>query len=201
VRQLDGRALEAVLEQASLALGTQGLLRKLVVPLAQELGLLWQQGEITAAHEHLASAVIRTCLGNLARPYAGSELAPHLVVATPTGQLHELGAVIAAAAATSHGWRATYLGVGLPAIEIAGVAIKSQARAVALSLVYPADDAGLPAELDRLRRHLPAEVAILAGGRAAPAYREVLDRIGAHCAAGLNELYELLDRLRTSRIE
>jgi len=196
VRRLDAHALESELRQASLALGSQGLLRKVIGPLAQAIGQPWQQGEITAAQEHLASAVIRTFLGQLARPYATSELAPNLVVATPSGQLHELGAVIVAAAAAAHGWRITYLGAGLPAAEIAGAAIATRARAVALSIVYPADDAGLPAELDNLRRSLPPEMAILVGGRATPAYHDVIERLGFFAAAQLEDLDDLLDRLR-----
>lgn len=197
VRRLDTEAFEDVLRHASVALGSQGLLRKLIGPLAQEIGQLWQQGEITAAHEHFASAVIRTFLGNLARPFALSESAPNLVVATPAGQLHELGAVIVAAAAAAHGWRVSYLGACLPAAEIAGVAIKNCAKAVALSIVYPTDDAGLPAELESLRRYLPPEVKILAGGRAAAAYSAVLEHIGAQRSAQLEEFYDALDRLRS----
>src|SRR3954453_16918076 len=86
-----------------------------------------------------------------------------LVVATPNGQLHELGALLASAAASNLGWLVTYLGASLPAAEIAGAARQNQARAVALSLVYPEDDQKLEGELFRLRESLPAEVTLLVG--------------------------------------
>lgn len=195
IRRLDAPALEQALERAALELGSQGVLRKLVAPLAQQVGQLWQQGELTVAQEHFATAVIRTFVGNLARPFALPDCAPNLIVATPAGQLHELGAVLVAAAAATLGWRVTYLGVGLPATEIAGAARQNDARAVALSIVYPADDPALPAELASLRRQLPPHVAILTGGRAATAYRATLDRLGAEVLTGLDDFYQALDRL------
>ena len=76
------------------------------------------------------------------------ENAPVLVVATPSGQLHELGALLVGAAAANLGWHVTYLGASLPAAEIAGAALQNRARAVALSLVYPEDDPTLEDELD-----------------------------------------------------
>ena len=196
VQKLDSSALESALNRAETVLGSQGLLQRVVAPLAQKVGDLWREGSITAAHEHFASVVIRAFLGHLARPFAGSEKSPVLLVTTPAGQLHELGALLAAAAASSLGWRVTYLGASLPAAEIAGVAIQNRARAVALSLVYPEDDPGLDAELRRLRELLPRDVALLVGGRAAPAYRAVLEEVGARQMSDLDHLCSTLDELR-----
>ena len=196
VRNLDSRALDEVLTRAEPELGAQGLLQRVIAPLAQTIGDLWRDGSLTAAHEHFAGAVIRIFLGHSARPFAGSESAPGLVVATPTGQLHELGALLAGAAAANLGWRVTYLGASLPAAEIAGVARQHRARAVALSLVYPEDDPALGGELARLRALLPAEAVVLAGGRAAPAYRASLEKVGALLMEDLEQLCVTLDNLR-----
>ena len=121
-----------------------------------------------------------------------------LVVATPAGQVHELGALLVGATAAHLGWQVTYLGASLPAAEIAGAAVQQRARAVALSLVYPEDDLRLPGELTRLREALPAAMTLLVGGRAAPAYREVLDRILAVIIGDLTQLGLTLDGLRRS---
>jgi MerR family transcriptional regulator, light-induced transcriptional regulator len=196
ITALNTRGLEEVLDRAVVALGQHGLLHRLVGPLAGTVGDLWREGVITAAHEHFASAVVRTFLGRNSRPFAGNGEMPLLVVATPAGQLHELGAVMVASAAHDVGWRVLYLGTSLPAAEIAGAAAQNRARAVALSLVYPEDDPHLPAELESLRRYLPEATTIIAGGRAAPAYGAVLNKIGAVRAKGLEELYTHLDALR-----
>ena len=196
VKSLDARALEETLKRGATELGAQGLLQRVVAPLTQTIGDLWREGTITAAHEHFASAVIRIFLGHAAKPFAGAESAPVLVVATPAGQIHELGALLVGAAAANLGWHVTYLGASLPAAEIAGAARQNRARVVALSLVYPEDDPRLEGELTRLRESLPAEVTLLIGGRAMPAYRSVLEKISARQMKDLTHLCSTLDELR-----
>lgn len=196
VKALDSVALENALKRAETELGSQGLLQRVVAPLVQTIGELWRHGTITAAHEHFASAVIRVFLGHASKTFAGTGGAPALVVATPFGQLHELGALLAAAAAANLGWRVTYLGASLPAAEIAGAARQNRAIAVALSLVYPEDDSRLEEELARLRELLPSETLLLAGGRAVPAYRAALDKVGALQIKDLTQLGSVLDELR-----
>jgi len=196
VRRLDGAALEGVLQAGAVELGHQGLLCQLVGPLASALGEHWQRGELTAAHEHFASAHVKGFLSHVTRPFAWREDAPRLVVATPAGQLHELGAVMAASAATNAGWNVTYLGPNLPAAEIAGAARQRRARAVALSVVYPADCDRLPEELRQLRRSLPADTALLVGGRAAGGYASCLRDLGVQLIHDVPGLCAELERLR-----
>jgi DNA-binding transcriptional MerR regulator/methylmalonyl-CoA mutase cobalamin-binding subunit len=195
VPSLDAAALDLVLRQAEVALGGQGVLHRVVAPLARAIGEQWRDGTLTAAHEHFASAVIRLFLSHAARPFAGTAEAPLLVVVTPSGQLHELGALLVAAAAANLGWRVTYLGAGLSAADIAGAVTQSGARAVALSIVYPEDDPQLNVELARLRELLPGTV-ILAGGRAMSGYSSALQKIGALQVGDLGQFGEILDRLR-----
>ncbi|MFM8357224.1 MAG: MerR family transcriptional regulator [Verrucomicrobiota bacterium] len=196
VESMSAEQLEGVLDRASVALGQMRLLNELVVPLVERIGEEWRRGNLKVAHEHIASAVIRTFLGQVARPIAIHPAAPALLVTTPAGQLHELGAVLVAAAATNHGWRVTYAGASLPAEDIASVAQHNRVTAVALSVVHPEDDPSLPTELLRLRRLLPPGVAILAGGRAVGAYRKTLEGLGAVVVTDLIHFTHELDRLR-----
>jgi MerR family transcriptional regulator, light-induced transcriptional regulator len=196
IKALDAVALDDVIRRASSELGALGLLQRLIAPLTQALGELWRAGEITAAHEHFATAAVRVVLGNAANQFGTLSHAPLLVVATPAGQVHEMGALLVAAAAVNFGWRVTYLGPSLPAAEIAGAARLGQARAVALSLVYPVDDPQLEGELLRLREALPLHTALLVGGRAMPAYADVLEKLDAVCIENLAHLGSTLDDLR-----
>jgi methanogenic corrinoid protein MtbC1 len=196
IKSFDAHALDGAFKRAATTLGAQGLLQRVVPPLMQTLGDLWRDGTFTAAHEHFASAVIRIFLGQAAKPFGAMDNAPVLVVATPAGQVHELGALLVGATAANLGWQVTYLGASLPAAEIAGAARQRRARAVALSLVYPEDDPQLEGELKRLREALPAEVALLVGGRAMPAYRAALENLGAVLIENLAHLGLTLDGLR-----
>ena len=197
-QRLDIHDLEQQLERASVALSRHNLLEKLLVPLMQRIGDLWQRGELRPIHEHMASAVVRSFLGSMRAAYHAASSAPQLIVTTPARQLHELGALIAAATAASEGWQVTYLGCDLPAEEIAAAAVQKGAKAVALSIVYPPDDALLSDELRRLRRLLPRTTELIVGGRSSAAYLAVLDETGARRVESLKELREELDLLRAS---
>lgn len=199
IQELDGPELHRILGSANVLLGQQGLLQDIIIPLTREIGSRWENGSLTMAHEHFTSSILRTFLGNSAKPYTYTASAPNLIVATPAGQLHELGAVIVAVAATSKGWKITYLGANLPAAEIAGAARQTKAKAVALSLIYPPDDPNIRKELELLREYLPDSTEILAGGQAAVAYLDTLHSIGAYVAFDLKELYPMLDDIRMER--
>ena len=116
-----------------------------------------------------------------------------VVVTTPAGQLHEFGALLVGAAAAALGWRVTYLGTSLPGSDIAGVARSVEADAIALSIVYPADDPSLPSELVALREAVGAEMEILVGGRAASNYSEAIQAIQATPVTELSELVSFLE--------
>jgi MerR family transcriptional regulator, light-induced transcriptional regulator len=196
IEQSNPTELQEVLSRAAVAFGPHGLLEKVVSPLAHQIGELWREGTITAAHEHFASPVIRDFLLRNSKPYAMNGSAPTLVVGTPAGQLHELGAVMVAAAANDMGWRVIYLGTSLPALELAGAAIQHKARAVALSIVFPGDDPNLPQELESLRKHLPADIDLIVGGRAAVSYATTFEKIQALQTRGIKELYRILEQMR-----
>jgi DNA-binding transcriptional MerR regulator/methylmalonyl-CoA mutase cobalamin-binding subunit len=196
IYDFDGAGLAQILQRADVQLGSQGLLQHVIAPLAQQIGTQWREGNITAAQEHLATAVLRSHLGRSVHVFSGGATGPMLVVATPAGQLHELGALLVCAFAAKLGWQTTYLGASLPAAEIAGAAHKSQARAVALSIVYPDDDPQVAAEIVRLRDMLPPEIALFVGGRAAASYRQPLDNAGVLLVGDLAQLGSTLDQLR-----
>ena len=197
VRAMDEAQLAAALEKALLRLGHQGLLGRVCAPLAEQIGELWRQGEITAAHEHFFTAVARTFFGNIAQQFAIAPDAPALIAATPVGQHHELGAFMAAVCATHLGWRAIYLGPSLPSAEIAGAVLQVDAPVLVLSIVYPADDRHLLSELRALRKRLPA-TNLLVGGRSARSYRPTLKAIQARLVEDIAQLGDELDAIRAA---
>ncbi|MET0398493.1 MAG: cobalamin-dependent protein [Longimicrobiaceae bacterium] len=195
VREMDPAGLEAGLRRAVVALSAADFVDGVAAPLLGAIGEGWREGRIGVAHEHAASAVLRRVLGFMTEAAEVPGSAPGMVVATPAGQVHEFGALLAAASATAEGWRVTYLGADLPAEEIAAAVRQRGASRVALSLVYPADDPGLPGELRRLRDALPAGVAVVVGGGAAERHRALLDEIGAACVPRLADFRALLHDL------
>jgi len=196
---LEPGKLRTLLDDSVVSLGATGVLEQLLVPLVSRIGTGWESGELSAAEEHAASAVIKDVLFLGSRPFAESAGAPGLLVAAPAGQLHELGAAMVTSTARRLGWNVTYLGPSLPAEEITRAAIRSGALAVALSIVYPGDDPQMPDELRRLRRLLPDGMPILIGGRAAPAYGAAIAQIGATLLSDIAGFKAELGKLREVR--
>lgn len=194
VQRLDPRDLTAQIQRASVDLSATELLDDLLAPLMQRIGDQWKQGVLRPFQEHMASAVVRSFLG--VSLVEVSPLAPVLVAATPARQRHELGAMMATASAAAEGWRVVYLGPDLPPEEIAAAALHQSARAVALSVVYPPDDALLRDDLRRLRRLLDPRTDLIVGGRAASAYADILQEIGALHLDDLRELRRKLEEIR-----
>jgi MerR family transcriptional regulator, light-induced transcriptional regulator len=163
-RALDAPGLESVLRRAATFLGAPVFLEFVIAPFFRQIGDGWHRGQVSIAEEHLASGVAQPLLVELRGALRGAPDAPVLVVATPAGERHEIGALLAAAAAAIEGWSVVYLGADLPAEEIVRAAIRSDARAVAVSFVFGALPEATAGELRRLREGLPADVPIIAGG-------------------------------------
>jgi len=132
VLRLDPDSFENELGQAAINLSRLSLLNKIICPLFEEIGNLWQNGSLKIINEHMASSVTRTFLLNMLRSTEIDNTAPKIVVATLSGQWHELGALSVALAAAESGWKAIYYGPNLPAEEIAAGAKHIDARAVAI---------------------------------------------------------------------
>ena len=192
VEGLDAAGLERALSQAAIDLSQQMLLEEVVDPLMNRVGEAWQTGALRIADEHLASAVVRSFLASLQDMRRGGVTGPGIIVTTPAGQVHEVGAMMVAATASTAGWRTAYLGPDLPADEICGAARRHGASCVALSLVYPLNDPQIPRELRRLRRGLGDDFDILAGGRATPGYIAALHEIDARIMTDLGNLRQQL---------
>jgi DNA-binding transcriptional MerR regulator/methylmalonyl-CoA mutase cobalamin-binding subunit len=199
IKEYNAKTLENFLLKASSKMSQPQLIERLIVPLIYKVGDLWHEGYLRVANEHLASAVIRSFLSNLIERQISSENAPVIVSATPRGQEHELGAMIAGVVAASAGWKVVYLGPNLPVEEIAAAADILHAKVVALSIVYPSDDLQLKKDLLNLKQMLPENIYLIVGGRSAPGYTDILNEINAIIVKDTKQLSIELGEIRENR--
>lgn len=179
VARYDAAALDTHLWRAVVALAPADFFDRVLTPLLVEIGERWRRGHLQPAGEHIATAVVRRVLGRISDAMETQQGALRIVVGTPAGQMHDLGALLVAASAAAEGWTVTYVGPDLPATELAATARRAGARCVALSIVHPGDDGRLPGELAELREALPREIDIVVGGSAAAAYERAIRAAGA----------------------
>ncbi|MBD3403420.1 MerR family transcriptional regulator, partial [candidate division GN15 bacterium] len=122
VLELDSSALENALLAASVELGQITLFEDVLTPLFEQIGQMWADGELKVSHEHMASAVVRSFLGGILSSTRAPQAGPSIVVTTPAGHSHEVGALMVAITAMAQGWRALYLGPDIPPEDVAGAA-------------------------------------------------------------------------------
>ena len=189
---LDGTGLHALLWRAILALGLPTFLDTVAAPLLIRIGDEWHAGRLTPAQEHLASAVVQRVISSAMEALTVPSAAPNLVLATPAGERHEIGAVLAAAAATAEGWRITYLGADLPAADIADAARRTGANAVGLSVIFVPDRGRVVDEIGLLRQALPVSIPLLIGGGASATLAAELERDGVRVLRDLGGLRQVL---------
>jgi DNA-binding transcriptional MerR regulator/methanogenic corrinoid protein MtbC1 len=190
VERFDPVALGSTLHRAAVALPVLDFLENVVSALLEQVGTRWQDGSLRPMHGQLTATVTRHVLERMMVPAPGRS--PKLLLATVTGQPHELGSLIAAAAAVAEGWSVTWLGASLPAADIAEAAVSLGARAVGVSLIHPSADQAVSEEIRRLRSLMPRPMTLIVGGAAMDSYAVVLDDIDAVRATGLDMLVERL---------
>jgi len=201
VLAFDARTLESHFENAIVELGSEAFIEHLLTPLLTRIGERWKTGELRPVHEHMTSSVIRSLTYILRNNNPCSADAPRMIVSTPIGQLHELGALLAAIMAELSGWQVTYLGANLPAEEIAAGVKYTNARALTISLSFATDDHVVPKELRRLKKLIGNKVALIVGGKAAGHYQAVLNEVGVLNIQNYEHFRQILDQLAANRVE
>lgn len=195
VLTMDEERLAKTLLDASVQLPLLVLLDDLIGPLMTWVGDRWHDGSIRVAHEHMATAAIRSFLGRIKQIRHAGDGAPCVVIATLSGQDHEIGALMAATIAANEGWRDVYLGPDLPAQEIALAAMECKASAVAVSVVSPGSNPTVIHEFATLRSLLEERVPLLVGGGGVRMNRLHYELDGVQCADTLAQFQQQLTEL------
>ena len=190
-RTLESTKLDAHLRRASGTLGVPAFVQHVAVPLLRRVGDEWHAGRLTPAQEHLASSILHDILVGTMRGFAHGNGAPRLLVATPAGERHAIGAALVGAFAAVEGWNVIYLGTDLPAADIAAAAVRAEASVVALSIVYADGSDRVLDEIRSLRAALPEKIGIIIGGAGADLLKREVGTHGIRVANGLEDLLDL----------
>lgn len=195
LEHLDRGRVEQVLTEAAVTLSGPQLRNGVIVPLMHLIGERWREGSLRIVHEHFATSIVRSFLAGMSAGAEKAATAPTVLVTTPSGQHHELGALLAAGAADDFGWNAVYLGPNLPAEEIAAAVRHFHPRVLALSVIYRNGDTLAQKEFRKLAQYLDDDVVVIVGGRAMPALQPLLDELGMRTADNLSDFQDLLSQL------
>lgn len=196
IEEYDSQKLETELIKSSLQFTMLELFDKVITPLMHKTGDLWRVGKLRPAHEHLAIETIKRFLRGIQAGFSIHSAAPVMVVCSPANQLHDLGAFLTTFAASSEGWKTVFLGSNLPAEDIAAAALRVNAKAIALSIVYPDDDPYLSSDIQKMGILLPKSIKIIFGGQSVYGYKKEIDSIGGIIAGNMTALRNVMHSIR-----
>lgn len=190
--------LRASLGQLVLKNGLQRFVIECVAPLNVVIGDAWMRGDIEVHEEHLYTEQMQNALRSAMVSAQRAALRPPKVLLTTfPEEEHALGLLMAEAVLVSEGAQCTSLGVQTPLSQVRDATLSGGFDIVGLSFsaVYPARQA--VEGLLILRRALPDQVAVWAGGQGVRGKARALP--GIQVIGNLIETLDVLAQWRADR--
>jgi len=142
------------------------VVRQVLSPVLLEVGERWHNGQFNVAQERIVTGTVRRQVGAVLDTYNRITTTAPLVLATLSGERHELGILMVALIAASRGVRCHYLGADVPAADIAVYARRVAATVVAISVpMRPSLDSANEG-IAELAQSLPRPIGLWVGGSA-----------------------------------
>jgi DNA-binding transcriptional MerR regulator/methylmalonyl-CoA mutase cobalamin-binding subunit len=160
----DVAVLQQALAQWLMRLGLQRFVGETLGTLNRLVGEAWMRGELQVFEEHLYTEQVKLALRTAINAFARHAGHPRLLLTTLPSEQHSLGLLMLEALLAPEGVQCLSLGPQTPLDDVRRAALAYQADIVALSFsaAFPVRQA--TDSLARLRRHLPASIALWAGG-------------------------------------
>jgi diguanylate cyclase (GGDEF)-like protein len=150
-------------------MGVEALYGRVIAPAMWRIGCLWEQGAITVADEHLATALTHRVMASVygsSFGRAGSRPG-RILLAAVEGQRHALGLRMAADVLELGGYEVNYLGGDVPLDALLSAVDSRRPDLVGLSSTLASDASSLETAVSKLGEAF-ADTPILLGGQGIP---------------------------------
>lgn len=166
---------ERLLAEAQARINIEGVLMQLIQPALGILGERWERGEITVAHEHQASAFLRSQLTALLSAAGHSRFGPTVVAACGPQEQHELGLLMLSVVLRRLGVQVQYVGADTPLGDLVVYARSVGAQAILISINT---QESLQAALLQQRDVQGQDIPVFVGGKILNQEREAAAELG-----------------------
>ncbi|MDJ0367831.1 MerR family transcriptional regulator [Hymenobacter sp. H14-R3] len=197
---LDEPLLARLLTQAIAQQGLEKAMLELVYPLLQRIGLSWQIGTFTVAHEHLLSNLVRQKL-LAAIDALGPDVpvnAPRWLLFLPDREQHELALLFLNHALRIRGQHVLYLGASLPLADLVTAYATFQPAFIATVLTTSLSPDLVNDFATELRQGCPGSELLLYGPLAQHLQLPLLP--GTHQPARITDILSFIEARVTSSV-
>ena len=108
--RFDERSAQRFMNEAFTIYTMDKVFIDILAPLLLKVGQQWEEGKITTAHEHFATAILRSRIGAVMHSYPHNGILPKVVAVCGPGEWHELGLLIFTLYMRRKGYEVIYLG-------------------------------------------------------------------------------------------
>jgi methylmalonyl-CoA mutase cobalamin-binding subunit len=174
LRSHDAPGLQHALSNLLMRSGLQRFVLDTLAALNRAIGEAWMRGELQIFEEHLYTEQVIAVLRAAINPFPRVQGTPRVLLTTFPGEQHGLGLLMVEALLVPEGANCISLGVQTPLEDIRRAALAHKAQLIALSFsgAFPVRQAG--EGLAALRRQLPPNVTLWAGGEMTRRIRRTL---------------------------
>ena len=161
---LEEEQFENILSALINKFGFERSITDVVYPFMEKIGILWQTGTITPAHEHFISNLIRQRLiTSIASLPITPKKAKKAILFLPEGELHEIGLLFYHYITRSKGFKTFYLGQSVPHEDLKAVYKIHQPDVLITSLVSFPSAKEFESYIDMLSRDFSASMIFASG--------------------------------------
>jgi len=161
---LEEEQFENILSALINKFGFERSITDVVYPFMEKIGILWQTGTITPAHEHFISNLIRQRLiTSIASLPITPKKAKKAILFLPEGELHEIGLLFYHYITRSKGFKTFYLGQSVPHEDLKAVYKIHQPDVLITSLVSFPSAKEFESYIDLLSRDFSASMIFASG--------------------------------------
>ncbi|MGD9851768.1 MAG: MerR family transcriptional regulator [Nitrospirales bacterium] len=140
IQEGDRAGFERKLNGALAVIPFEESLYRFLLPLQEKVGQLWHDGKVNVAQEHYTSNQVKQKIFSAINQLRLIGEGPHVVVACPAQEWHEISALTAAYLCAVRGCRVHYLGPNLPIPELAKFCEQIRPSYVLLSMTINRSD-------------------------------------------------------------
>lgn len=198
---LDGnhhQCLNIAKESVSISKDVEPFYLNIIQSVMYEIGMLWERGEISAAQEHLASAIVGRVMATTSMTTVSPQTKKGKVIITSApDEFHEIGAWMLSDILEQEGWNIRYLGANTPMNDLLEMLESFKPNILALSVTMPFNILKAKDIISTIKKNADFDnIKILIGGRVFNDTPDLWRSTGAdYCAANIHEAKKITEDL------